>query len=163
VSASREIPREVRRIRLAAAADAAAIAMLSRDEIEHGLRWSWTPQRVRRSIEARDTNVVVAEGDTHLVGFALMQYTADDARLLLFGVHPRFRRRGIGTTLIEWLEETVRTAGVGRIQVQVRERNAGARAFYARLGYEPVLATGGYYQGRETAVHLVKELAPGGA
>src|SRR3954468_4885369 len=37
-------------IRLAAAPDAAAIAALSRDEIEHGLPWTWREPRVRRAI-----------------------------------------------------------------------------------------------------------------
>ena len=40
-------------IRLATLRDARAIAEMSRDEIEAGLAWTWTPERVRRSI--RDT------------------------------------------------------------------------------------------------------------
>ena len=46
------------------------------------------------------------------------------------------------------------------VQVEVRESNRIARAFYAAHGYEQVGATRGYYQGVETALRLVKELVP---
>ena len=149
-------------IGLAAPADAPAIAMMSRDQVEHGLRWSWTAARVRNAITSRDTNVIVARQAGAIVGFALMKYGDELAHLMLLGVAPTLRRRGIASALLEWLEATLRIAGVAVVQVEVRESNAVARAFYAARGYEQVGATRGYYQGLETALRLVKELAPPG-
>ncbi|MBR0347398.1 MAG: hypothetical protein IJI03_19295, partial [Rudaea sp.] len=56
-------------IDLAVAADAEAIALLSRDEIENGLRWAWTPARVRRCIADVCSNVIVARDSGRIVGF----------------------------------------------------------------------------------------------
>ena len=150
-------------IGLALPSDAQAIADLSRREIEHGLRWSWTTGRVRRAIQDRETNVVVARDGDAICGFALMAYRSEDAHLLLLAVSPDWRRRGIGSALIGWLEETLRQAGITRMQVEVRQSNRVARAFYARLGFEPVNVSRGYYQGVENALHLVKELDFSGA
>jgi ribosomal-protein-alanine N-acetyltransferase len=150
-------------IGLATRADARRIALLSRDEVERGLRWAWTAPRVLRAIEDPDTNVVVARASGRLIGFALMKYDADRAHLLLLAVDPAHRRQRIATTLLAWLEQTLRVAGVAAVQVEVRATNAGALAFYAHLGFEPVNATSRYYQGVETAVHLVKELPPAGS
>src|SRR3990170_370354 len=47
-------------LRLARLSDATTIANLSRDLIEYGLRWRWTPMRVAASIRAPDVNVLVA-------------------------------------------------------------------------------------------------------
>jgi [ribosomal protein S18]-alanine N-acetyltransferase len=149
-------------IGLATLTDAQSIALISRDEIEHGLRWDWRPPRVRRAIEDRDTNVVVARHAASVIGFALMKYRSDDAHLLLLGVVPQHRRRGVATAMMSWLEETLRVAGIAAIQVEVRASNRAALAFYAKLGYEQVNATLRYYQGIETALHLVKELASPG-
>jgi ribosomal-protein-alanine acetyltransferase len=149
-------------IGLAALADAQSIALISRDEIEYGLHWNWTPPRVRRAIEDRDTNVVVARHGTSVIGFAMMKYRSDDAHLLLLGVTPGYRRKGVATAMLVWLEETLRVAGIAAIQVEVRASNRVALAFYAKLGYEQVNATHRYYQGLETALHLVKELASPG-
>ena len=143
-------------------ADAEAIAGLSRREIEYGLRWSWTTERVRRSIVDRETNVVVARDGNSISGFALMAYRLDDAHLLLLAVSPAHRRKGVASALMAWLEETLLLAGIARVQVEVRQSNGVARAFYAKLGFEPVNASRGYYQGVENAIHLVKELDFGG-
>lgn len=147
-------------IGLAAPTEAQAIAVLSRDEIEHGLRWSWTAPRVLRAIRDRNTNVVVAREGDRVVGFALLQYDADRAHLLLLGVARSHRRRGIATLIWQWLEETLRIAGAGAVQVELRQTNTVARAFYEKLGFELINASAKYYQGKETALHMVKELSP---
>jgi ribosomal-protein-alanine N-acetyltransferase len=149
-------------IELARPADARAIAALSRVAIEHGLRSAWTEARVRRAIADRATNVLVARRGGAVIGFALLHYVDDAAHLLLLGVAAEHRRQGVASALIAWLDETLRVAGILRIQVEVRAGNDVALAFYARLGFEKVAVTRGYYQGVEDAVHLVRELRPAG-
>ena len=143
-------------IGLATPADAQSIAALSRDQIEQGLRWSWTASRVRRAIADRNINVIVAREGAVIIGFALMEYKSDRAHLLLLAVHPSHRRKGVGTAMLRWLEETLAVAGITAVQVEARASNAVAIAFYAKLGFEQVNATPRSYQGVETAVHLVK-------
>ena len=55
-------------LRLATRADSTQIAAMSRDLIERGLGWSWTPRRVLRSIGDAHTNVVVALEAQRLAG-----------------------------------------------------------------------------------------------
>ncbi len=149
---------------LASATDAEAIARISRDQIEAGLlRWSWTPQRVLRAVHNRDTNVLVARDGAAVVGFALMRYDADRAHLLLLGVAPHRRRQGVGTALLAWHDRALRIAGIRAVQVELRASNDAARSFYERLGFEAVNATPHYYQGIETALHMVKGLPPSGS
>jgi len=50
-------------IRLATADDAPHIGLMSRDLIERGLRWRWTPERIRACIRSRTTNVAVAPAE----------------------------------------------------------------------------------------------------
>lgn len=150
-------------LRLATRDDAIVIARLSRDRIEQGLGWSWTTPRVLRSIRDHDTNVVVATEGHGLDGFGIMKYHAEVAHLLLLAVQPGFERRGIGSALVDWLEEVARVAGVARIELEARATNAAARAFYGRLGYRETASVPGYYQGREACVRLAKNLRVGRA
>jgi hypothetical protein len=53
-------------IRLARLADAGPIARMSRELIEYGLRWRWTPARVAASIRAPEVNVLVARMTTRI-------------------------------------------------------------------------------------------------
>jgi [ribosomal protein S18]-alanine N-acetyltransferase len=145
-------------IELARIADANAIAKMSRDEIEAGLDWKWTPQSVIRTIRDRETNVVVARKGDEIAGFAIMQYRESSAHLNLFAVAPQMRRRGIGSALLQWLEATAIVAGVSVIRMEARERNVPARSFYKSHGYQETAILPGYYQGEESAVRFEKQL-----
>jgi len=144
-------------IRLALPQDAVRIATMSRDYVEDGLGWGWTPARVLRSIRDRATNAVVAECGADLAGFGIMKYLDDDAHLLLFAVKPEYRRRGVGSGLVTWLESTATTAGIELIFLETRATNAAAREFYAARGYRE-LATLPRYYGSEDAVRIGKDL-----
>ena len=145
-------------IRLATAADAEAIAQLSRAEIEQGLSWRWTPQRVRRSMHDADTNVVVAVDGARLLGFGIMVYRDERAHLCLLAVQPGQRRHGVGSALLVWLEQVARVAGIRTLGLEARQDNAAALAFYQRQGYRRVAVVAGMYQGVEAGVRLQKEL-----
>jgi [ribosomal protein S18]-alanine N-acetyltransferase len=146
---------------LARAGDADAIARLSRDFIEYGLDWTWQAPRVLRNIRDPATNVIVSREARGLSGFAVMKYGDEEAHLLLLAVHPARRRRGVGTKLIGWLEETVRTAGIGVVRLETRGGNAAARRFYGKLGYREVARVAGMYDGVEDGVRLAKDLWSG--
>jgi ribosomal-protein-alanine N-acetyltransferase len=145
-------------IRLATRGDSLAIARMSRDLIERGLGWSWTPSRVQRSVADPDANVAIAVVGAAPVGFGIMKYRDDEAHLLLLAVQPASTRRGIGAALVGWLEASARIAGIGQAYLEARAANAGARAFYRRLGYEEIQMLPGYYRGVEASVRMAKDL-----
>ena len=145
-------------VRLARPSDAAAIAAMSRDFIEHGLGWGWDERRVLRNISDRSTNVAVVRERGELFGFGIMKYGEDSAHLFLLGVHYLRRRRGIGSALVSWLEASALTAGVQDIHVEARVDNRTARAFYAHLGFKETAVIPGYYRGVEDAVRFRKHL-----
>ena len=143
---------------LARSEDAEEIAGMSRDAIEEGLTWSWTPTRVRRSILSRESSVVVARREERVAAFAIMYFGDDVAHLNLLAVAAPHRRQGIGRRLIQWLSESAVEAGVFRIDLELRETNAGAREFYQNLGFQTRDIVQGYYQGREPALRMTRRL-----
>ena len=145
-------------IRLATQHDAQAIACLSRDCIERGLGWRWTPQRVLRGIVNPAVNVVVCHEAGGLSGFGIMHYGDEEAHLLLLAVQPARRRRGVATALLTWLEQCARAAGVGSIWLEMRSANSGAGAFYRSLGYRQLGRVRGMYSGIEDGARFAKDL-----
>lgn len=147
-----------RDICLATPRDARRIAMMSRDHVEQGLGWRWTPPRILRMIRESATNVVVARDGDEPSGFAIMQYKEDEAHLLLLAVENARRRQGIGTALMAWLEDTALTAGIGLIYLETRALNREARAFYHKLRYIEIGAVPKLYSDREDGVRIAKDL-----
>ena len=146
-------------LQLARPADATTIAKLSRDLIENGLQWRWTPKRVATSIRASDVNVLVARIHENIAGFAIMRYGDDHAHLDLLAVAPPYRRAGVGRQLLEWLEKCAVVAGIFSVALEVRAGNEGAQLFYKRMGYRPLLQLPGYYQGIEAALRMGRDLS----
>jgi [ribosomal protein S18]-alanine N-acetyltransferase len=142
-------------IRLALAQDAALIAEMSRDYVEHGLGWSWTTARVLAAVNNQATNVAVTGA---LAGFGIMHYGDDSAHLALLAVRPARQRCGLGTLLLEWLEKPARVAGIECIRLEARADNPNAIAFYRRQGFHEVGRIAGYYRGTVDAVRLEKRL-----
>lgn len=147
------------RLRAAHTSEAAAIAALSRLHIEHGLSWRWTPARVRRQLLDPDTMTLVASADGRLAGFAIMHFGEVRARLVLLAVDPRYRRNGIASSLLDWLEKSCVTAGIQEIRLEVRAGNKGAQQFYVSRGFRLAGRIAGYYDGRESALLMAKSLA----
>ena len=148
-------------IGLALLSDASAISKMSRDYVERGLGWGWTPTRVVRSIRDRATNVAVVREAGNVLGFGIMKYGDDVAHLLLLAVHQTQRRKGLAAALLHWLESTARAAGIEAIRAEARAPNRAARAFYRGSGYREVEVLSGYYRGVEDAVRMEKRLWAG--
>jgi ribosomal-protein-alanine N-acetyltransferase len=144
---------------LARSADAREIAEMSRDLIEQGLTWSWTPARVQHFICGSESSVVVARRESRIAAFAIMHFGDEVAHLNLLAVSPEHRRQGLGRKLIEWLTASAIEAGVFRINLELRTHNDAARQFYERLGFEQLGVVQGYYQGREPALRMSRHFA----
>jgi ribosomal-protein-alanine N-acetyltransferase len=148
--------------RLAVPTDAYEIAVMSRYLIEIGLRgWTWPPERVAKSIKARDTNVLVADAGRSLVAFAIMDFGDVTAHLSLLAVKPSHQRCGIGRRLVGWLEEAALAAGITTVSLELRSNNFAARTFYRMLGYKELSYIPGYYRGVETAVKMSRDIRRG--
>jgi ribosomal-protein-alanine N-acetyltransferase len=149
---------EVSLLSLARAADARAIAEMSRDLIEQGLTWSWTPARVQHFIGGRDSSVVVARREGRIAAFAIMNFGDEVGHLNLLAVATAHRRQGLGMQMLNWLCATAVVAGIFRVNLELRTHNHEARAFYERCGFEQKGFIQGYYQGREAALRMSKRL-----
>lgn len=147
------------RLSLARADDAPAIAAMSRLLIERGLAWSWNEERVERCLRNRDCVVLAARDRRRLVGFAIMEFYAIHAHLNLLAVQPGHQRHGIGRQLLDWLEASARTAGIFTVNLELRANNDDARRFYEKLGYRETGRKAGYYDGREDALRMTRDLS----
>ncbi|NQZ09085.1 MAG: GNAT family N-acetyltransferase [Algicola sp.] len=145
-------------IQLATTNDAEDIAKMSRDYIEAGLGWSWNEARVIDAIRASETIVVVSKKGYVLSGFSIMHFKESAAHLCLLAVKPKYRRMGIGKALITWLEESAKTAGTFHLSLEVRKNNNTAQQFYKDLGYQQEQIIEGYYQQKEAAVKMSKDI-----
>ncbi len=141
--------------------DAAAIAIMSRELIERGLRWRYRADQVRAMLRDPNICVIVARNAETPVGFAAMSFGSRLAHLILLAVEPEHRRHGTGAALLRWLEASAGVAGIAQIVLEVRAANRGARAFYREQGYGEQTYLENYYDGVESAFRMTRRISVG--
>jgi [ribosomal protein S18]-alanine N-acetyltransferase len=88
-----------------------------------------------RDIELNGIRGWSAARGSELVGFIAVRSVADETEILNLGVNPDARRQGIAARLLAAAIDEDRRAGVRTVYLEVRESNAGARAFYCSAGF----------------------------
>lgn len=145
-------------LRLAQPQDARQMAELSRQLIETGLGWRYTPSRIIGLMADRETVALVAGDGARVQGYAVMQFGDVQAHLVLLCVRPALQRQGIGRRLHGWLLASAQVAGMASIALEVRADNDGARAFYRSLGFVETDQLPGYYDGKLAARRMTLDL-----
>lgn len=112
----------------------------------------WSEGAFAEEFRIAAATVLVAREGPRLVGYVAARKLPDELEVLSLAVAPEQRRRGLGRRLLEALGRAC--PGPDRVVLEVRVGNAGARAFYARLGFRVVGRRPRYYPDGDDALLL---------
>jgi ribosomal-protein-alanine N-acetyltransferase len=73
--------------------------------------------------------------EERVVGFAGVWLMVDEAHITTFGVHPDYRRQGVGRRLLLRLVDLAIELRAARLTLEVRVSNTAAQALYRRFGF----------------------------
>jgi ribosomal-protein-alanine N-acetyltransferase len=108
------------------------------------------------------STTIVAERDGQIAGFCVVDWKLESGRKLghfiTIDVAPELRRNGLGRLLMQAGEAELAAMGCFAIALEVAMNNAGAQAFYERLGYREMGRIPGYYADGTDALVLRKAL-----
>jgi ribosomal protein S18 acetylase RimI-like enzyme len=102
----------------------------------------------------------IAEIKSKIMGFAVVlvePYFGDSqinkrAHLINFAVHPKFRRCGYGTYLVNKIIRDVRKDKAKSIFLEVRKSNSGAISFYSELDFLRIGSIKDFYKDEDAIV-----------
>lgn len=104
---------------------------------------------------------VVAYDGSNPIGIALAGRRADRGWLYEVAVAPAYRRRGIGSRMIQAVIEELERAGTHELELDVAASRRDARTLFARLGFKRTRSYLSFAAGgEEMGLHAVK-LPPG--
>ena len=106
----------------------------------------WQRRADRWSGQGRDAIFLAFDGDAAcgIVGTYVEPENARRAQVISMWVDPAYRRAGAGKALIDAVVAWNESHGVREISLMVTSVNAGAIAFYERLGFRKTGVTGVY-------------------
>ena len=116
-------------------------------EIEQlSFRTPWPAHAFEQELRGnRLARYIVARAGDRVVGFAGLWLMVDEGHVTTFGVHPDWRRQGIGRQLLINLAELSSAIGARRMTLEVRVSNEAAQALYRGFGFEIAGRRARYY------------------
>ena len=143
------------KISLATTPDAGAIGLLSKNLIETNMPgWVWNPSKIVKSILNEDSLVVVGRRQKEVVAATIIQFGQQNANLNLLVVARNYQRRGIGSCLLRFMENSAFLYGKTALRLEVRANSNSALEFYETLGYQKLKVLRRYYHNGENAVQM---------
>ncbi|MGH9740819.1 MAG: GNAT family N-acetyltransferase [Candidatus Acidiferrum sp.] len=136
--------------------DFAALHRLDQSCFPAGISYSKTTLCYFLTLSSADC--VVAFDDGKLAGFILTEENPPLAHVITLDIAEAYRRRGVGTALLEENEKNLTLRGVRSILLETAIENEAAVAFWKRHGYRTEAVLKRYYLGRLDAYEMRKLL-----
>jgi ribosomal-protein-alanine N-acetyltransferase len=115
-----------------------------------GLSFSnpWSDATFRGEVQNKGISfpvVIVHEPDQRMAGYIIYWQIRDEVQITNIALHPDFRGRGIGATVLTVILKEVRGKGATFVTLEVRSSNTPAVSLYRKLGFKVLGTRKGYY------------------
>ena len=100
--------------------------------------WNDPVADLERAVAGPASTVLAVTSSGRLVGTVMLGHDGHRGWVYYLAVAGEWQRRGVGTALMRACEQWLVDRDIPKLQLMVRSDNAGARSFYAPLGYDPV-------------------------
>jgi ribosomal protein S18 acetylase RimI-like enzyme len=152
------------RLERATPSDAAQVWAIQRAAFEEYLGMQNPPPSVWRA-EIRDVEgwlrdgggVLAWLGDV-LVGSVVWSYREQVFYVQHVAVHPAYRRRGLATHMMAWIESEAQRSGFAQLALRIRSAQKGNQALYESLGFVVTDTAPHPLGGSETLTRMEKRL-----
>lgn len=120
----------------------------------------WTDDDFLGHLKKRNCIGMVAEHNQTLVGFMVYDFNKGPLHILNFAVDPAFRRRSIGSQMMQRLVCKLSHQRRSELLIHVRETNLDAQLFFKRQGFRAVnVLTNHYDDISEDAIEMRYRIA----
>lgn len=113
--------------------------ILTLDQLQYMLNLIYSPSSLRKQMTISQHQFLISEIDEEPVGFASYSKIDEPSTYKLQKLYVRtdIQGKGLGKTLLEYVEEAVKEAGAKNLHLNVNRHNK-ARFFYEKMGYKVI-------------------------
>jgi ribosomal-protein-alanine N-acetyltransferase len=107
--------------------------------------YPWSERFFRQEMQVECARSFLAEHDGRIAGYILFWLLPGAIDIHNLAVHPDFRRRGLGRSLLENVITVARNRASSKVTLEVRKSNATAQRLYESVGFTVRGIRKGYY------------------
>jgi len=113
---------------------------------------------IKELTENKLARYFVIEKDSNIIAYGGMWFIVDEAHITNIGVKTAYRGHGYGEVITTNLIKYARDNGMKKITLEVRKSNFMAISLYKKLGFQSVGIRPKYYENKEDALIMWKDL-----
>ncbi len=106
----------------------------------------WSYDSILRACRDDNYICIVCEESNQILGYCLMWTSFDEGNITNVAVAHEWRGQGIGTSIMQAVEQEGTKAGIKIFFLEVRESNAGAIHLYEKCGYKQLGIRKNFYE-----------------
>jgi [ribosomal protein S18]-alanine N-acetyltransferase len=119
---------------------------------------SYSRQELSAFISRRGSRTWVASGSDQVIGFLVADRAPQRGHIITIDVAEHWRRRNVGTALMDAAEEWASQQKLGFVYLETAEDNLAAQTFYEKRGYVKLKRIARYYSNGAAAWVMIKAL-----
>lgn len=119
----------------------------------------WSQKSFEEEMNNKIANYFIARDDDKIIGYAGFWEVCGAGDITNVAVDPDYRRKHIGSRLIEEMIKKAKAMNLELLTLEVRRSNAAAQGLYEKYGFEVLGERKAYYSdNREDALIMTKVL-----
>ena len=112
----------------------------------------WTKKQWQSEFNKSGTKVVAILLKKKIIGIYVVQTIIDEAQISYFSIKQKFRRKGYGSQLMNYLIKDCEKLNIKKLLLEVSETNSIAEIFYCKFNFLTVGRRKNYYKSGADAV-----------
>ncbi len=118
----------------------------------------WTKNQWESEFKKKGVKVVAMLIKKKIIGIYVLHTIIDEAQINYFSIKKRFRRKGYGSYLMNYLIKQCEKLNIKKLLLEVSETNSIAEVFYSKFNFLTVGRRKNYYKDGTDAVLKEKYL-----
>ena len=112
----------------------------------------WTKKQWQSEFNKRGTKVVAILLEKKIIGIYVVQIIIDEAQINYFSIKQKFRRKGYGSYLMNFLIKECERLKIKKLFLEVSKNNSIAEIFYYKFNFLTVGMRKNYYKDGTDAI-----------
>lgn len=112
----------------------------------------WSPEVLKGELNNENSQYIVAKIDNEIVGFAGIWKSVDDVHITDIVVKRDFRKKGIGSLLLQKLITLTKELKFNELTLEVNYNNEVAKKLYLKFGFKELGIRKKYYNNTDDAI-----------
>ncbi len=118
----------------------------------------WSKQQWEKEFKKEGIKIYGISITNLLVGICVLQVVLDEAQINYFAIKNKFRNKGFGSHLMNYLIKVCEKININKLQLEVSQNNIIAERFYSRFDFFTVGIRKKYYKDGTDALLKEKKL-----